>query len=247
VFSAPSPAPAPAEQRFAYWSENQAATAESDADDEPDEPRHRARTALLIVAGLVVVVLLGIGGWLLLGGREDGAQGGDAGGSSASPDVPPGPQVGDVQTVAGTGFTVGAVDLTDTCTGHAYGAVAEFLGATDCVGLARALYSTEVDGEAVVVSVARVQMPDAAAARELRGLADQNGSGNVSDLLREGVRYPGSPAELSGAEYASAVSGPTVTIVEAAWVAEDAPLGAAEIDRVAGEGLALEVPPFPAA
>ena len=136
---------------------------------------------------------------------------------------------------------------TDTCTGHAYGAVAEFLGATDCVGLARALYSTEVDGEAVVVSVARVQMPDAAAARELRGLADQNGSGNVSDLLREGVRYPGSPAELSGAEYASAVSGPTVTIVEAAWVAEDAQLGAAEIDRLAGEGLALEVPPFPGA
>ena len=63
------------------------------------------------------------------------------------------------------GYTVEAVDLTDTCTGHAYGAVADSFGATDCTGLARALYSAEVGGEAVVVSVARVQMPDAAAAR----------------------------------------------------------------------------------
>ena len=61
-------------------------------------------------------------------------------------------------------------------------------------------------------------MPDNGIARELQALTDRNGSGNVSDLLREGVRYTGSPAELSGAEYASAVSGPTVTIVESAWV-----------------------------
>ena len=77
-------------------------------------------------------------------------------------------------------------------------------------------------GEPVVVSVARVRMPDTATARDLRALTDRNGSGNVNDLLREGVRYTGSPAELSGAEYASAVSGPTVTIVESAWVADDA-------------------------
>jgi hypothetical protein len=101
-----------------------------------------------------------------------------------------------------------------------------------------------VGGGEVVVSVIRVQMPDATAARALRTLADQNGSGNVSDLLREGVRYTGSPAELSGAEYASALSGPTVTIVEVA-AAEDAQVGAPELDRVAGEALALEVPPFP--
>ena len=102
---------------------------------------------------------------------------------------------------------------------------ADSFGTTDCTGLSRALYSADVGGEPVVVSVVRVQMPDAATARALRALADQNGSGNVSDLLREGVRYTGSPAELSGAEYASALSGPTVTIVEAAWAAEDGQLG----------------------
>ena len=55
-----------------------------------------------------------------------------------------------------------------------------------------------------------------------------------------------SAAELSGAEYASAVSGPTVTIVESAWVAEDAEGSSADVDRVASSGLELAVPPFPA-
>ncbi|WP_324276604.1 hypothetical protein [Blastococcus brunescens] len=61
-----------------------------------------------------------------------------------------------------------------------------------------------------------------------------------------GVRYPGSPAELSGAQYASAVSGPTVTIVETAWVDEDAAGAAAEIDAIADAALSLPVPPLPA-
>ena len=94
--------------------------------------------------------------------------------------------------------------------------------------------------------MSRVRLPDAATARDLRALTDRNGSGNVSDLLREGVRYTGSPAELSGAEYASAVSGPTVTIVESAWVDEDADGSSADVDQVADDGLALAVPPFPA-
>ena len=212
--------------------------------DESEEPRHRLRTTLLIVAGLVVVGALAVAGWFLLGGRDDG--GGTAGGPSASESAAPGPQVGAVQTVGGVGYTVEAVDVVDTCVGHAYGAVADSFATSDCTGLSRALYSADVGGEAVVVSVSRVQMPDATAARGLRALADQNGSGNVSDLLREGVRYTGSPAELSGAEYDSALSGPTVTIVEAASAADGGQLGAPELDRIAREALALEVPPFPA-
>jgi hypothetical protein len=191
------------------------------------------------------VALLGVAGWLLLGGRDGG--GGTAGGSSASESAAPGPQIGAVQTIAGVTYTVEAVDLVDTCVGHAYGAVADSFGRTDCTGLSRALYAADVAGEQVVVSVIHVQMPDATAARDLRALADRNGSGNVSDLLREGVRYSGSPAELSGAQYDSALSGPVVTIVEAAPAAEDAKIGAAELDRTARDALALEVQPFPAA
>jgi hypothetical protein len=142
-------------------------------------------------------------------------------------------------------FTVEAVQVDDTCVGHAYGETATFFDTTNCTGLSRALYSAQLDGGAVVVSVARVRMPDTGAARELRALTDRNGSGNVSDLLREGVTYSGGPAELSGAEYASAVSGPAVTIVESAWVDPESG-GGADLDRMAGSGLSLQVPPFPA-
>lgn len=242
-----APAPTPAPQRFAYWSESDATTADPNGSDERDEPSHHFRTALLILTGLVVVALLGVGGWLLLGGRDDDAGGGTAGGPPASESAAPGPQVGAVQELSGVGYTVEAVDATDTCAGHAYGAVAEFLTTTDCTALSRALYSADIGGEAVVVSVVRVQMPDAPTARALRALTDQNGTGNVSDLLREGVRYTGSPAALSGAEYASALSGSTVTIVEAARAAEDGQVSDSELDRIAGEALALEVPPFSAA
>ena len=157
-----------------------------------------------------------------------------------------GPKVGDVQTVSGVQYTVEAVEIDDTCLGHAYGDTADFFADNDCTGLSRALYSADIDGGPVVVAVSRVQLPDAATARDLRTLTDRNGSGNVSDLLREGVRYTGSPAELSGSEYASALSGPVVTIVESAWVNDDAAGGSAPVDQAADDGLALAVPPFPA-
>jgi hypothetical protein len=147
--------------------------------------------------------------------------------------------------VDGIEFTVEAVDVEDTCVGHAYGETAAFFAVTDCTALSRALYSAVVDGGPVVVSVSRVQMPDTAAARSLRALTDRTGSGNVSDLLREGVRYTGSPAELSGAEYASAVSGTGVTIVESAWVDDNSEGTSARVDEVAEAALALPVPPFP--
>ena len=113
---------------------------------------------------------------------------------------------------------------------------------TDCGGLARGLYSTDVGGRPVVVSVAVADMVDADGARALRELADRNGSGNVSDLLREGVRYPGGPERLSGAQYASAVSGSTVTIVETAWAGTGPTGSTADLDVVASTALVLPMP-----
>ena len=49
------------------------------------------------------------------------------------------------------------------------------------------------------------------------GSAYTDGSGNVNDLLREGMGYEGGPTKLSRAQYASAQQGATVTIVESAW------------------------------
>jgi hypothetical protein len=241
--AAPPPAREPSAAPFAYWTESG-----QTADQEPgsDEPGSGRRIALLSLLALLVVVALGAVGWMLLR-PDDGNEGGatTAGSTAAQPTVT-GPQEGDVQTVDGVPFTVEAVKVDQTCVGRAYGDTAAFLDANDCTALSRALYSADLEGEPVVVSVVRVQMPDNGIARELQALTDRNGSGNVNDLLREGVRYTGSPAELSGAEYASAVSGPTVTIVESAWVAEDAEGSSADVDRVASSGLELAVPPFPA-
>ena len=238
--AAPAYTPPPSATPFSYWTDS---VTPSPADgDEEQAPRHR--TGLLVAAALAVLVVLGLGAWFLFG--NDPGDGGAANdGTSAEESTDPGPVAGDVQDVAGVAYTVQAVRVDETCAGHAYGEVAEFLAATDCTGLSRALYSAQTTAGPVVVSVVRVQMPDTATARDLRALADRNGSGNVNDLLREGATYPGGPAKLSGAEYASALSGPTVTIVESAWADPGATGATSDIDRVASDALALEVPPLP--
>jgi hypothetical protein len=80
-------------------------------------------------------------------------------------------------------------------------------------------------------------MPDAANAQALRSLADTDGSGNVSDLLREGARYDGGPTKLSNAQYASAQQGTTVTIVETSWTGTAGTASA--LDALASAALSL--------
>lgn len=249
LFAASEPVPvsepAPVRPRTAVFAQPQAPvvpSSEPEDDDEDDESGRR--TGLLVILALALVAALAVGGWLVL--RDPGSDGPGGGTASAAPETPAaGPVVGDTQDVGGVQYTVEAVQVDDTCVGHAYGETATFFETTNCSGLSRALYSAQLDGGAVVVSVSRVRMPDTATARDLRALTDRNGSGNVNDLLREGVGYPGGPDELASAEYASAVSGPTVTIVESSWVDPAAGGNAADIDRMAANGLVLQVPPFP--
>ncbi|MGY2066763.1 hypothetical protein [Blastococcus sp. SYSU DS0619] len=217
--------------------------AAADRGGEPSPSGRHRRIAALVAAAVVLVALVAAAAWLLPGAGSDDVVAGS--GTPAPGAAAPGPAEGDVRSVDGTEFTVEAVRVDDTCAGHAYGSVADFFAGTDCAGLSRALYSAEVDGAPVVVSVSRVTMSDAAVARELRALTDRNGSGNVNDLLREGVTYDGAPAQLRSAEYASAVSGPTVTIVESAWADPATAGGTATVDKVASDGLALPVPPPP--
>ncbi len=241
VFSPPpaSPGPMPPVRRPAV-----PPVPVEDADGYDDGPGSRGRTLLLVAVGLVLVVALGFLGWSMLRDNEGG--GSTAGPSSATQTTAAGPEVGAVQEVSGVAYTLEAAQVDDTCVGHSYGDTADFFATTNCTGVSRALYSAELDGGPVVVSVSRVRMADPEKARELQAMTDRNGSGNISDLLREGVRYTGSPDELSGAEYASALSGSTVTIVESAWVHSDATGTEADIDLVASNGLALETQELPA-
>ena len=202
----------------------------------------RRRTGLIAAAVLVAVLVLGVGAWLIVRTGSSGSTGTTQG--TTARHAAAGPTVGAVQHAAGVSYTVRAVEVDSSCSAHAYGRVGAFLEATDCTGLSRALYSAQLSAGQIAVSVIRVRMPDTATARSLRELADQNGSGNVSNLLREGQRYPGSPASFANEEYASAVSGSTVTIVETAWADPAAAGSAAALDAAATNCLVLQTPPF---
>jgi hypothetical protein len=206
-------------------------------------PAARRRLAVLSAAVLVAVVVLAALLVGMLGGGDGDAATQEAPVASGppAPAAPAGPTPGTSIVVDGRAFVLREVRAEDTCVGNAYGEVASFFEAGDCAGLVRALWSTDVGGRPVVVSAAAVDMGEAPGARDLRALADRDGSGNVSDLLREGVRYPGAPEELAGAEYASAVEGNRVTVVETAW-ARPGEGRAADLDGVAESGLALPLP-----
>ena len=207
----------------------------------PDRTRRLALLggAALVVLLLVLVLVFALGG--------DGGDDGDDERADSAPTASSAAPSGDIAlaegaqtTLDGLPFTLQRLQDDDGCADHAYGSVADFFARTDCAGLARALWSTRVGGRDVVVSVAVVDMGEEGAADALRALADTSGSGNVSDLLREGVRYPGGPQGLQGAEYASAVEGSVVTIVETDWVGPAGPTS--DLDLVAATALALEMP-----
>lgn len=102
------------------------------------------------------------------------------------------------------------------CAAHAYGRIQDHLVATPCDHLAQQLFVTEVDGRTVYASVSVVTMPDEDKAAELRALTDEDGSGNVSDVVRDGgVKIEGIDRLSGGGGYAAKQNGREVVIVEA--------------------------------
>lgn len=108
-----------------------------------------------------------------------------------------------------------------SCAEHSTGQVRAFFGGTPCAELVRSLYTTTAppDGGKVLVSVSVVQMPDAETAAKLKNLVDANGTGNVRDLVADGVVQVdgGPPKGVAGGGYASNLRGNQVTIVESTF------------------------------
>lgn len=181
----------------------------------PGRPRNRLYRALGLVAVAVVAGLV----WFLV--RHD------TGGTPVA--QPPAKEFT---------FTAaeGPVASTD-CAAKSTDAVKQYFAAHPCQGLARALYTTTAGGAKALVSVALVTMPDAAEAGQLRTLADRDGTGNVSDLVRDGTaKISGAPALASGT-YASRSSANKVTIVLSAFF--DGHKDKATLSRVDAEALDL--------
>lgn len=211
-------------------------------DDEPPE-RHRSPWRWLVP--LAVLLLVGAGVWfgastIFGSNNSDESAGsnrteqtdGGAGGSAGEPVA---------QTVGGYAFEPDASDTQSSCADYAYGEVKEFLVEQPCTELQRALFLTEVDGKPVAVSVSEVTMPDSDGAAALKAMTDTSGTGNVNDLLREGVQPDGYPSAevLVGGEYASSVIENKVRIVEAAFA--DGSKTTANVDAAADAALQLEI------
>jgi hypothetical protein len=182
-------------------------------DDPGPPPRNKTLEWGLRIAGLVVVAVVSGLVWyyIINDNTSSTANGGDPGGQQSDGVY----QFSPHQDMPNE-------DTQDTCPTHAYGDTKQFLEGTKCERLTRQLYVAKVDGRTVYTSVSVVTMADGAAADELRQLTDKNGSGNVSDVVRDKlVTIPGLEALNSGG-YAASQSDRNVIIVESEFDPKDA-------------------------
>ncbi|HEX6356961.1 hypothetical protein [Actinophytocola sp.] len=114
-------------------------------------------------------------------------------------------------------------DVDTNCAKHAYDDIQRFLQTNPCERLTRQLFQTEVDGGRMVyASVSVVTMPSEDKAAELRDLTDKNGTGNVSDVVKDQlVKIDGLTSLAGGGGYASTQKGRDVIIVEADFDPKD--------------------------
>ncbi|MPZ85106.1 MAG: hypothetical protein GEV28_33860 [Actinophytocola sp.] len=129
----------------------------------------------------------------------------------------------------------------DSCEDHAYGDTKAFFKQTPCDGLTRSVFTTKIEDRTVYASVSVVEMSDDAKADELRKLTDTDNTGNVSDLVREGVVKLDGLTELSGGGgYAAAQQDNQVVIVEADYDPKASKDGSEEeLDKVCKDAIRL--------
>jgi hypothetical protein len=92
-----------------------------------------------------------------------------------------------------------------TCFDHAYGSIVTFLTTHPCDGLQRILGTTTVNGRPVGFAESSTGFPGTP--RNLYGetgefirLEEADGTGSISDLLREGYRLPSGPTSVPAGE-----------------------------------------------
>lgn len=182
----------------------------SPVDDVTPPPAPRAPSRLttwppspktLAIAAVLVVLL--IGGGVALSHPSGSA---------------PKPPASAVQAVAPAGYVVKVTDAITDCAGHSRGKAQVSFKAEDCVKATRLLATGEVGGRPVLFVVSRIQMATGEAAASIKQVLDGSGTGNLNDLLRDGMTYPGAPAKMPTSGYASLQTGTVVTVAEAGFI-----------------------------
>ncbi|HEX6341797.1 hypothetical protein [Umezawaea sp.] len=101
------------------------------------------------------------------------------------------------------------------CAEHAYGPTKDFLTANPCEKLVRQLYTTTLDdGRTAYTSVSVVTLRNAQDAAKFKELTSADGTGNVNDLVREGVAKVPELKTLASGGFASKLQDREVVIVE---------------------------------
>lgn len=117
------------------------------------------------------------------------------------------------QHIQGWSFSLVDSSTRPTCHDHAYGQVQQYLTVNPCTALTRALLeATDDQGKRMLCAVAWTDMPSPDLAARLLAMADRPGTGNLTELSKEGGRYPGTP--FTGKHYASKTDGRTTVIAQ---------------------------------
>jgi len=184
------------------------------------------------IVGLVAVaVISGVVWWYIQADNGNGAASGDGGAN------------GQQQSSGAFDFTpeLDSPKVDDDCGAHAYGKTQQFFTDHPCQQLTRSAFTTQVDGRTVYTSVSVVAFDNAQDATDLQDLTQADNTGNVNDLVREGVLEVDGLKTLSAqGGYASEVQGNKITIVESDYDPGNADGGSEdELDDVSSDALRL--------
>lgn len=145
--------------------------------------------------------------------------------------------------VGGVAFTPKGTVSDADCAAHAYGDVQVWLEANRCDELVRMRYESESDGKTAAILVAVLRFPESALAGELHTVADEPGSGAISDVSAEGVEWPGGvKAFFESAAYTSGREGNSLKLVQAVWVGESSNPNDEQLTELADSALKIPAP-----
>lgn len=191
---------------------------------------------------LAVAVLSGLIWWLIRHDpTSDPAAGSSSPGQTEPADSPGTPGVAKPtapNTIEAGQFTfnsAAAPRAGDDCAEVSYGEVRDWFADHPCDRVVRGLYTADAGEARAIVSIIVVTMPTDGQAGQLKELTDTSGTGNVSDMLRDGTASVPNAPNVSGVTYASNASGNNVTIIEAAFFpgGGDTPL----LEQIAAEAI----------
>jgi hypothetical protein len=197
--------------------------------DEDEPSSGRLKVIALVLAGWLVVSIVVLCVLLLVRGPHSSSPSASASSKAASSSA----ASGSPAAVIPDGWIQQAADSQTDCRAHSYGQVQTFFVSTPCTTVQRSLLTTNQGGRTVVVASYVVSFDSATKATKFKALVTADGTGNINDLLREGVQFSGAPAQLSvGAAFASRQQGARVMVAEASYTngtssADDATLKSA--------------------